>query len=78
MNVIDECFEKLKAAGIPFILCAVTGGKDKDYKDIIGFYLFKICDSIYKLDIEPYKAERLTVFHQELESGIYENKINYM
>lgn len=33
MNVIDECFEKLKAAGIPFILCAVTGGKDKDYKD---------------------------------------------
>lgn len=52
--------------------------KDKDYKDIIGFYLFKICDSIYKLDIEPYKAERLTAFHQELENGIYENKINYM
>lgn len=33
MNIIDECADKLKAAGIPFILCAVTDGKDKDYKD---------------------------------------------
>lgn len=27
---------------------------DKDYTDIINFYYFKICDSIYELDILPY------------------------
>lgn len=26
----------------------------KDYEDLIDFYYFKICDSIYKLDFEPY------------------------
>lgn len=25
-----------------------------DYRAIVGFYLFKICDSIYELDIKPY------------------------
>lgn len=29
--------------------------KDKDYTDIINFYYFKICDSIYELDIKQYK-----------------------
>lgn len=27
---------------------------NKDYEDLIVFYYFKICDSIYKLDFEPY------------------------
>jgi len=27
---------------------------NKDYEDLIDFYYFKICDSIYKLDFEPY------------------------
>ena len=29
--------------------------KDGDYQELIGFYLFKICDSIYELDVVPYK-----------------------
>ena len=33
--------------------------KEEDYSQIIGFYLFKICDSIYELDVEPYRAEIL-------------------
>jgi hypothetical protein len=28
--------------------------KDEDYTDIINFYYFKICDSIYELDIKQY------------------------
>lgn len=31
--------------------------KDEDYSYIIDFYLFKICDSIYELDVEPYKEK---------------------
>lgn len=48
--------------------------KDKDYKDIIGFYLFKICDSIYELDIVPYKNERLSNFEEEVKDGAFEVK----
>ena len=48
--------------------------KDKDYKDIVGFYLFKICDSIYELDIKPYKEERLSDFHEEIDNGLYGEK----
>lgn len=33
MKIMDECAAKLKADDVPFILCAVTGGKDKDFKD---------------------------------------------
>ena len=33
------------------LLKAITEG---DYKDITNFYCFKICDSIYELDIKPY------------------------
>ena len=29
--------------------------KEEDYSEIVGFYLFKICDSIYELDVEPYR-----------------------
>ncbi len=47
--------------------------KNKDYKDIIGFYLFKICDSIYELDIIPYKENRLSDFNEEVNNGLYEN-----
>ncbi len=47
--------------------------KDNDYKDIIGFYLFKICDSIYELDIVPYKNERLADFHEEMNGESYES-----
>lgn len=32
--------------------------KYEDYSYIIDFYLFKICDSIYELDVEPYKEKR--------------------
>jgi Fic family protein len=46
------------------------GIKYKDYKDIIGFYLFKICDSIYTLDIVPYKEERLSAFHEEEDNPL--------
>ena len=31
-----------------------TAFKEHKYDQIIGFYLFKICDSIYELDIVPY------------------------
>ena len=31
---------------------------DNDYEDIINFYYFKICDSIYELDIVPYITNR--------------------
>jgi len=31
---------------------------DNDYTDIINFYYFKICDSIYELDILPYINKR--------------------
>jgi hypothetical protein len=48
------------------------GIKYKDYKDIIGFYLFKICDSIYELDIKPYKDQRLGDFEKELNDGLYD------
>ncbi len=47
------------------------GIKEHNYKDIIGFYLFKICDSIYELDIVPYKNERLNDFDEEIKNGIY-------
>lgn len=33
--------------------------KTHDYTEIYGFYLFKICDSIYELDIEPFNKEIL-------------------
>ena len=32
--------------------------KDNNYSEIKGFYLFKLCDSIYELDIEPYLLEQ--------------------
>lgn len=32
--------------------------KDNNYSEIKGFYLFKLCDSIYELDIEPYLEKR--------------------
>ena len=31
--------------------------KYEDYSYITDFYLFKICDSIYELDVEPYKEK---------------------
>ncbi len=31
---------------------------DKNYNRIVGFYLYKICDSIYELDIEPYNKQK--------------------
>ncbi len=33
--------------------------KEEDYSKIIGFYLFKICDSIYELDIDPYRQKMM-------------------
>ena len=38
----------------------------KDYEDLIDFYYFKICDSIYKLDFEPY----LRYLEQEKEKQL--------
>ena len=32
--------------------------KDGNYKDLCGFYYFKICDSIYELDIAPYLSNK--------------------
>ncbi|MBR1679278.1 MAG: hypothetical protein IJ704_01365 [Bacilli bacterium] len=43
--------------------------KEKDYASIIGFYLFKICDSIYELDVVPYKNKRLEDYKKEPEYG---------
>ncbi len=43
--------------------------KDKDYSSIIGFYLFKICDSIYELDVVPYKEKRLDDYSHEKVYG---------
>ena len=43
--------------------------KYENYSYIIGFYLFKICDSIYELDVEPYRKERLEDFSTEQWSG---------
>ena len=34
-KVVDECAEKLKAAEIPFVLCAVIDGKNADFKDAV-------------------------------------------
>ena len=45
--------------------------KEKNYRDIIGFYLFKICDSIYELDIVPYKNDRLNDYNDELKNGVF-------
>ncbi len=46
--------------------------KDKNYKQIIGFYLFKICDSIYELDIVPYKEDRFSD-SEEKTNDLHEN-----
>ena len=43
--------------------------KDKDYSEIIGFYLFKICDSIYELDVMPYQQKRLEFYNKETDYG---------
>ena len=52
--------------------------KDKDYAEIVGFYLFKICDSIYELDVLPYQQKRLNDYSQEEVYGKVGdiNKIN--
>ena len=39
--------------------------KEENYSYIIGFYLFKVCDSIYELDVEPYSEKRLKEFSIE-------------
>lgn len=43
--------------------------KDKDYSEIIGFYLFKICDSIYELDVKPYQQKRLDFYNRDTNYG---------
>ncbi len=52
--------------------------KDKNYAEITGFYLFKICDSIYELDVLPYKQKRLKDYSKEEVYGKVGdiNKIN--
>lgn len=41
--------------------------RENDYNLLYGFYLFKICDSIYELDVEPYtkKAEQEKTITEE-------------
>ena len=46
------------------------GIKNKDYKEIIGFYLFKICDSIYELDILPYRMNNLTGINDDINEMV--------
>ena len=43
----------------------IKGMKDKDYSLLTGFYLYKICDSIYELDVLPYQQKRLSDYSQE-------------
>ena len=47
----------------------IRGMKDKNYSEIIGFYLFKICDSIYELDVLPYQSKRLDDYRNESNFG---------
>ena len=47
----------------------IDGMKNKDYSKIIGFYLFKICDSIYELDVLPYQRQRLEDYSKEDNYG---------
>lgn len=48
----------------PYKKALYNAMKYDDYSDIIGFYFFKICDSIYELDVEPYKEKKF----QEVDS----------
>ena len=45
------------------------GMKYEDYAELIGFYLFKICDSIYELDVLPYQEKRLKDYSMESSYG---------
>ena len=61
------------------LLKAIT---DEDYQDIIDFYYFKICDSIYELDIVPYlnnknnEKEKKNYKIAELEKLLKEKEID--
>ncbi len=52
----------------------IKGMRDKDYSELIGFYLFKICDSIYELDVLPYQEKRLKDYSMESSYGHIGNK----
>lgn len=45
--------------------------RGEGYNEIIGFYLFKICDSIYELDIKPYQDKRFSEYKKEDDYGDY-------
>ena len=43
--------------------------QEGDYSLMVGFYLFKICDSIYELDIEPYLKKNPVKYAIEYEEN---------
>ena len=65
------------------VLTLITRDKDallkaiveNDYTDIINFYYFKICDSIYELDIVPY-LEKKNKEETEYKIAGYKPRIN--